>query len=281
MAARAKCRKVSKGIEMAHDSEKPRKSIEVSGLSISLGGKKILGDVSFEAGAGDFICVLGRNGAGKSTLFKCVCGLLKNFQGTVKLAGKMYNAMSARERARVVAYVPQSVPPDIPYTVLEFMEMSRYPWRGVSSRRDDERAVSEAISLAGIGKFASRRMCDLSGGERQQVMIASAIAQESEAILMDEPTTFLDYAHQAEAMGLVTRVNKEKKVVMLVITHDVNLAMRFSDRALALSEGHVKWAGVSSELQEPDLLRSLFGVEFGRYFSGVGDTRPLLAPTLR
>ena len=255
--------------------------IEVSGLSITLGGKTILRDVSFDAKNGDFICVIGRNGAGKSTLFKCLCGLHKNFHGTVKLAGKAHQAMSARERARIVAYVPQSVPPDMPYTVREFIEMSRYPWRGLSSGRDDERAVSEAISLAGVGEFVSRRMRDLSGGERQKVVIASAIAQGSEAILMDEPTTFLDYAHQMEAVNLVTRVNRDRKVTMLVITHDINLAMRISDKVLALSEGRIKWAGIPSDLQEPDLLRSIFGVAFGRYFSGVDDTHPLMAPTLQ
>jgi len=254
--------------------------IEVSGLSISLGGKTILRDVSFETKSGDFFCVIGKNGAGKSTLFKCLCGLHKNFHGTVKLAGKAYREMSARERARILAYVPQSVPPDMPYTVREFMDMSRYPWRGVSSPRDDEQAVAEAVSLAGIGEFASRRMRDLSGGERQKVMIAAAIAQGSEAILMDEPTTFLDYAHRMEAMELVTRVNRDRKITMLVITHDINLAVRISDKALALSEGRVEWAGTPSELQEPGLLRSIFGVTFGRYFSGPDDAYPLLSPML-
>ena len=257
------------------------KIIEVSGLSISLGGKNILRDVSFDVGDGDFLCVVGRNGAGKSTLFKCVCGLHKNFQGAVKLGGKVHQRMNARERARIVAYVPQSMPPDIPYTVGEFMEMSRYPWQGVSSVRDDERAVSEAISLAGIEEFTTRRMRELSGGERQKVIIASAIAQGSEAILMDEPTTFLDYAHQMEAMELLTRVNREKKITMLVITHDINLAVRTSGKVLALSEGAVKWMGNPSGLQEPDLLRSIFGVTFERYFSKPGDTCPILAPALQ
>jgi iron complex transport system ATP-binding protein len=256
------------------------KIIEVSGLSISLGGKAILRDVSCDAQKGDFLCVVGRNGAGKSTLFKCMCGAYKNFNGTVRLAGKESGAMSARERARVVAYVPQSVPPDMPYTVHEFMEMSRYPWRGFfSSSRDDRRAVAEAIDLADIGEFASRKMRDLSGGERQKVMIASAIAQESDAILMDEPTTFLDYAHQVETMELMTRVNKEKNVAMLIVTHDVNLAMRISDKVLGLSEGRVAWIGTPHGLQDPELLRSIFGVAFERYFARREDVAPLFAPT--
>jgi len=258
------------------------KIIEVSGLSITLGGKAILQDVSFGADNGDLLCIVGRNGAGKSTLFKCICGIHKSFSGNVKLAGRALNTLSARARARIVAYVPQSVPPDIPYTVREFMEMSRYPWEGAHSARGGGprgsiNAVSEAISLVGLEKFAARRIRDLSGGERQRVMIASAIAQEADAILMDEPTSFLDYAHQIETMELITRIKKEKNVAMLIVTHDVNLAVKVSDRVLALSEGRVQWAGGPRELRDSMLLRSIFGVSFEQYFSRQGGCT-LLAP---
>ena len=254
------------------------KIIEVSGLSITLGGKAILRDVSFSAGSGDLLCVVGRNGAGKSTLFKCICGVHKNFSGSIKLAGRTLDTLDARARARIAAYVPQSVPPDIPYTVREFMEMSRYPWEGIRSVRGGTNAVSEAISLAGLEKFVAHRMRDLSGGERQKVMIASAIAQEADAILMDEPTTFLDYAHQIETMELITRIKRERNVAMLIVTHDINLAMRVSDKVLALSAGRVEWVGVPYELRDDRLLRSIFGVSFEQYFPTQGNAYPLLAP---
>ena len=254
------------------------KIIEVSELSLAVGGKEILSGVSFGADDGELLCVVGRNGAGKSTLFKCICGLHKNFHGSVALAGRPLKTLTARERARVVAYVPQSAPTDVPYTVREFLEMSRYPWRGVRSARDGQSAVAEALSLAGLEGFASRRLSGLSGGELQRVMIASAIAQEPRAILMDEPTAFLDYAHQVETLDLMARVRKEKNVAMLLVTHDVNLAARLPDRALALAEGRLQWIGAPCELQDPGLLRAIFGVSFGRYFSGSGDARPLLAP---
>jgi len=186
------------------------------------------------------------------------------------------NTLSARARARIVAYVPQSVPPDIPYTVSEFIEMSRYAWEGVRSARG--RAVSEAISLVGLEKFVACKMRDLSGGERQMVMIASAIAQEPDAILMDEPTSFLDYAHQIETMELISRIKREKNVAMLIVTHDVNLAMKVSDRVLALSEGRVEWTGSPGDLRDSILLRSIFGVSFEQYFSKQGGCS-LLAPT--
>ena len=270
----------------AGHNEKMSKVIEVSRLSISLGGKTILRDVSLGAESGDLLCVVGRNGAGKSTLFRCICGVHKKFTGSIKLTGRTLHTLDARARARIVAYVPQNAPPDIPYTVREFMEMSRYPWEGVHSTRGGPRggvnAVSEAISLAGLSKFADRGMRDLSGGERQRVMIAAAIAQEPDAILMDEPTTFLDYAHQIETMELITRVKKERNIAMLVVTHDVNLAMKVSDRVLALSEGRVEWTGAPHELRDDRLLRSIFGVSFEQYFPAQDGARQgyasLLAP---
>jgi len=254
------------------------KVIEVSGLSISLGGKPILRDVSFAADSGDLLCFVGRNGAGKSTLFKCICGVHKNFSGSVKLAGRATNTMNARARARIVAYVPQNVPPDIPYTVREFIEMSRYPWEGAHSTRSGNAAVCEEIALAGLEELAGREMRALSGGERQRAMIASAIAQEADAILLDEPTTFLDYAHQIETMELITRVKKERNAAMLIVTHDVNFAMKISDRVLALLEGKVEWVGIPHELKDSKLLRSIFGVSFEQYFSKQDNSPSLLAP---
>ena len=252
--------------------------IEVSELSISLGGKAILHDVSFSAESGELLCVIGRNGAGKSTLFKCICGVHRKFAGSVRLSGQALNKLNARERGRSVAYVPQNAPPDIPYTVSEFMEMSRYPWEGVHSKSSGGRAVSEAISLAGLEKLVDRKMRDLSGGERQKVMIASAIAQEPGAILMDEPTTFLDYAHQIETMELITRIKRERNISMLVVTHDINLAMKVSDRILALSEGRISWIGMPDELRDSGLLHMIFGVSFERYYPTQGSDCPLLAP---
>jgi len=258
------------------------KIIEVSGLSVSLGGKPVLRDVSFSANSGELLCIVGRNGTGKSTLFKCLCGIHKNFSGSVKLAGRGLDTFGARERARIVAYVPQNMPPDIPYTVREFIEMSRYPWEGVYPT--SARAVSEAVSLVGLEDFTACGMRDLSGGERQRVMIASAIAQEADAILMDEPTSFLDYAHQIETIELIRRIRTEKTTAMLIVTHDVNFAVNVSDRVLALSEGAVKWAGPPGELRDPALLRSIFGVPFELFFPGFPgfskwDGKPLLVPT--
>jgi iron complex transport system ATP-binding protein len=249
------------------DSVNAINSIKVSGLSLSLGGCPILSGVSFDVPPGGLLCVIGRNGAGKSTLFKCVAGIFTHYAGGISIGGRAITELSARERARLVAYVPQGAPGGVPYTAGEFLEMSRYPWRSVSSKARDLRAVASAMELTGTAGLADRRLCSLSGGELQKVMIASAIAQEAGTILMDEPTTYLDYAHQVETMEVISRVNRERGVSVLVVTHDVNLAIRLTCGVAAMSEGRVEWSGPSSELREPELLKRIFGVPFRLYRS--------------
>ncbi|MDR1515965.1 MAG: ABC transporter ATP-binding protein [Synergistaceae bacterium] len=265
---------------MSRDQSAERRAngIEISGMSVELGGRAILQDVSFEAEPGGFLYVIGRNGAGKSTLLKCIAGVIGSYSGKLVISGREASSLSARDRARLVAYVPQSSPADVPYTVLDFIEMSRYPWRGVSSEADDRRAVTEAMELTGIAPFADRRLSSLSGGERQKVMIASAIAQESGTILMDEPTTYLDYAHQVETIDVMARVNRERGVTMIVVTHDVNLAMGLSGKLVAMSGGRVEWTGPPAGLLEPGWLHRIFGVSFSRYSSGRDGEFPILVP---
>ncbi|MDR3354157.1 MAG: ABC transporter ATP-binding protein [Synergistaceae bacterium] len=256
--------------------------LEVSGVSLSLDGRNILSDVAFSVGSGDFICMVGRNGAGKSSIFKCVVGIYKNFSGVIEIGGARSSEFSDRNRAKLVAYVPQSASLDVPYTVREFMEMARYPWRGVSTAAEDARYISEALMMTGAIDVAERRMNTLSGGERQKVMIASAVAQNTGIIVLDEPTSYLDYEHQAEAAEVMARVNSERGVTLLAVTHDINLAMRVSRRIIALADGRVFWNGPPSGILEDGLLQSIYGVPFESYFprSGGDWDYPLLAPVM-
>lgn len=267
----------------------PGPVVEVCDLSISLGERaaskrEILTDVSLGVSRGDFLAIIGRNGAGKSTLFKCIAGIYGKhvrYAGTIRIDGRASAGISARERARHIAYVPQSAPADIPYTVRDLLEMSRYPWKGVVSQTEDKRAIGEAMRLADIEPLASRRLCDLSGGERQRAMIAAAIAQGTACILMDEPTTYLDYAHQIEAMEIMSAVNRGRGTTMMVVTHDVNMAVRAANRIVALAGGRVVWGGSPDELLASNRLvelEKIYGVRFERYTSQGGDGFPLLAP---
>ena len=187
--------------------------------------------------------------------------------------------MPRREIARHVAYVPQGGMDHITYTVGEFLEMARYPWRDAFSPPGsaDRSAVAEALELAGVSAYVRRRMDTLSGGERQNVLIASALAQGSSLLLLDEPTTYLDYRHQQETLSLVRRINQERGVAVLAVTHDINFALHVADRVIALQDGSVFWEGKPTELLEKDRLELIFGVPF-RLFHAPGEPVPYVAP---
>ena len=187
--------------------------------------------------------------------------------------------MSRREIARHVAYVPQGGMDHITYTVGEFLEMARYPWRDALAPAGpaDRLAVAEALELAGVSAQIQRRMDTLSGGERQNVLIASALAQGSSLLLLDEPTTYLDYRHQQETLSLVRRINQERGVAVLAVTHDINFALHVADRVLALQGGAMLWEGKPMELLENERLEQIFGVPF-RLFHAPGELIPYVAP---
>ncbi|MDR1482185.1 MAG: ABC transporter ATP-binding protein [Synergistaceae bacterium] len=252
--------------------------IKISGLSLELNGKRILRDISFDVAPGEFFCVIGSNGAGKSTLLKCVAGIMGGYKGEISVCGRNVSGLSARDRSRLVAYVPQGFPNDIPYTVRDFLELSRYPWRGVASGADDEREITEAMDITGVTAFSGRRLSSLSGGERQKVMIASAIAQGTDAILMDEPTTYLDYARQMETMDMMSRINSLRGVSMMIVTHDINLAAELSGTVAAMSAGRADWVGPPSVLFDTARLAEIFGVPFRKYVADGPGERRILAP---
>lgn len=249
-------------------------AIEVEALSLSLGRgearAEVLHGVSFTVGQGEFVCAAGRNGAGKSTVCRCLAGIYRRCEGSIKLFGRDASSLSAKERARLIAYVPQSTPSDVPFTSQEFVEMSRY---AASTPPDvDRREASEALELVGASALAHRRMCDLSGGERQRVLIASAVAQRTPCLLLDEPTTYLDCAHQAEAMRVISRVGRERGIAIFAVTHDINMALALSSRIVALTDGRVAFDGTPLALLADDAtLESIFGIRFSRYTNAVGE----------
>ena len=261
----------------------PRKiSLSISGLTLDIGNARILNDISLEAEPGNTVCVIGRNGAGKSTLLKCIAGIINGYAGNISIGDMPSRSLSPRDRARLVAYVPQGFPDGVPYTVAEFMEMSRYPWIGVSNGAADRRAIEAAMELTGTAPLAGRDISSLSGGERQKVTIASAIAQETGVILMDEPTTYLDYAHQVETVKMMSRVNRERGATLMIVTHDVNLPIKMAAngtvKIAAMLKSRVIWTGTPSELTESERMREIYGVNFRKYSSERPGESPILMP---
>jgi len=238
--------------------------IEVRNFSYRFGARPVLREVSFTVREGEYLAIVGPNGAGKTTLIKCLDRLLGGGTGEIRIAGRPLRSYRRKQLARRISYVPQADGRVSAFTVEQFVLMGRYPYLSPFSAvsREDRRAVQEALESTGTAAFADRLLPTLSGGERQKVYIAAALAQGAGVLLLDEPTTFLDYRHQAEIAGLLARAKRRSGVTIVAVTHDVNQAALHSDRIVALRQGRVAFCGPPPEIMKPDVLRQIYGTSF-------------------
>lgn len=222
----------------------------------------VLQGISFTAESGDFLSVLGANGAGKSTLFRCLLGGLTDYTGAIELDGRDVRTLSRRETAEHIAYIPQIHRPTFGYSVLDttLMGLTRQlsPFR--SPTPEMEKQAMDALEQMGVAQLAERNFATLSGGEQQLVLIARALCQQSDILVMDEPTSSLDYGNQLRVLERVRQLARQGYTVLLS-THDPQHALRFSQKVLALSGGQVAAEGDTAEVLTPELLRRLYGVE--------------------
>lgn len=241
-----------------------KRAIEVEGLSYSYNGEKVLSGVSFHVNEVERVAVIGPNGAGKSTLLKLIARALDGANGDIRVFGKSVHAYRRRQLSACVAYAPQDVDGVFPFTVGEFVMMGRYPHLSPFSsitRRDREMA-HEAMRLAGVEEFAGRALDSLSGGERRRAILAAALCQEADILLLDEPGAFLDPKAQDDIRAIVNRVNRERGSAIVFVTHDVNIAVLDSARIVALRGGELVFTGAPSELMNNDILRRIYGKDF-------------------
>ena len=252
----------------------------IESLSFSVGGQAILRDISARIEAGETWSIIGPNGAGKSTLLKCLMRIHTGWQGTASLHGRDLRRCSQRELARRIAYVPQPGSGlQFPYTVHQFVRMGRYAYSGPfgTSHPSDQAAIDEAMRRTDVQEFADRTLDTLSGGERQKVFIAAALAQGGDVLLLDEPTAFLDYRHQAEVTEILHSINQESEATILRVTHDLNAAVLTGGQVLALRNGEVAWTGPTDELACETRLARIFGASFRFVHDPVTGLR-LIAP---
>lgn len=240
-------------------------------LSAGYGGRRVLEGVDLEVRPGELWAVLGPNGAGKSTLVRASLGLLPAMGGSVATFGVDVRSIPRRELARRVAWVPQAADALPDFTALELVLMGRGPhltrW-AMASRADVARATG-ALEELGIGALAGRPLGALSGGERRLVMLARALTQEPELLLLDEPTAFLDVRHQVETLALVKR-RVERGMAAVAVLHDVNLAAAFAGQALLLSGGRALASGPAQEVLVPGRLSALYGVPIASAMASTG-----------
>lgn len=238
--------------------------LRVQGLSCFRGGRALLRDVSLSVGAGEFVALLGPNGAGKSTLLKHAAGVLPAPRGTIFLNGADRTRLDPREAARLVAYVPQSREPDVPFAAREVVAQARYPylstWR--LSSREDRARVDAAMKRVGAADLSDRVFSTLSGGEQQKVLIAAALAQDAKLFLVDEPTTFLDPPFQEEIFEILSDLRRREGLALLVATHEVNRALLAADRIAALRAGEIVREGPPEAIANEEALEEIYGARF-------------------
>jgi iron complex transport system ATP-binding protein len=232
-------------------------------------GHQVLRGVSLSLAPGEVLAVLGQNGAGKSTLLRCLAGAIQP-KGQVELDGRPLCSVPPGERARLLAFVPQHVPPRLPMTVFETVLLGRRPYLSWRPRPQDLEVAWGALSLLGLEELAHREFSEISGGQRQKAALARALAQESRLLVMDEPTSSLDLRHQLEVMTLLCAQAEERDTGVILAVHDLNLAARFAHRAILLSGGRVEADGPPSEVLTEESIRRVYGVEVLRLEAGAG-----------
>ncbi len=248
--------------------------LEVEDLGYAYGQHRVLNGLSFKVGEGELFAVLGPNGAGKSTLFRCLLGLAGDYSGSIKVEGHEVRLLHARDRARLMAYIPQAHEAAFDYSVLDVVLMGAASARGPfeTPSRADEEAARATLARLGIENLAGRCYRRISGGERQLVLIARALAQNTHLLIMDEPTANLDYGNQTRVMAEVARLAKSGYSIILS-THNPEQAFLWGTRAAVLFGGRFRADGLPSEALSEELLSEVYGVAL-KLYPLAGASRP-------
>ena len=244
-------------------------SVSAKNIVFGYSSTPVIRDVSFQVDKGEFISILGPNGSGKSTLLKTINGLYIPTSGRIELMGENIERFKRRDIARKISLVPQDT--SFQFTVEEVVTMGRHPFKGRFEKEDerDRKLIYEAMEMTNTFDIRDRLITEISGGERQRVFIAKALAQNTEIILLDEPTSHLDINHQIDILNLLRRMNQEKGITIILVIHDINLATRYSDRILLLKKGSIISQGTPEDVITTENILNAYGmraaVERNRY----------------
>ena len=232
--------------------------LELKNISYSVNSSQILDNVSVRFKEKNLTCILGPNGAGKTTLIKAIARLIDS-EGKVYIDGENTSSYDSNTLARKVSYVPQSISPDLNFSVEEFILLSRYPWQGLSAIEGEK--INEILELTGLTSHRKQSMKTLSGGERQRALIAAALIQETPIILLDEITSALDPKFQEQVIKMLLKI-RDKGKTLIWATHDINAALLHGDMLLALKDGQIFSSGEPQEFLEEDTLQKLYERDF-------------------
>nr|WP_217444806.1 ABC transporter ATP-binding protein [Brevibacillus sp. HB1.2] len=232
-------------------------------MDIGYGELSIVKDLNISIPSGKITALVGANGSGKSTILKTLARIMKPTGGQVFLDGKSIHQQSTKEVAKQLAILPQNPTAPDGLTVSELVTYGRFPHqKGFGSlTKEDKEIISWAISMTGMSDFHDRPVDQLSGGQRQRAWIAMALAQGTDILFLDEPTTFLDMAHQLEVLKLLQKLNDEENRTIVMVVHDLNHATRYAQHMVAISRGTVVAEGSPAEVMTPEMLRKVFNIE--------------------
>lgn len=240
-----------------------KEMLNVQNLTVCSGNKKILNSIDFSANEGEFIGIIGPNGAGKSTFIKAITDLIDIKDGKVTIDGTDNKKLSKRNRAKLVAVVPQEFNVDFEFSVFDIVMMGRNPHiqKKKPETKNDIEIVRDAMRLTNTWHLKDRIFNEISGGEKQRAIIARAIAQQTKLILMDEPTSHLDIHHQIEILELANMLRKKKNITIIAVLHDINMAARFCDKLVLISEGKKIAEGPPDKVIDKKYLQQVYKME--------------------
>lgn len=237
-------------------------TLSASELTLAYDGDPVVRDLSVEVPAGKVSVIVGANACGKSTLLRGMARLLSPASGCVYLDGKRIHSMPTKTVATMLGLLPQSPVAPAGIRVSDLVGRGRYPHQGWfrSWTKDDDEAVAQALLATDTLELASRSVDELSGGQRQRVWIAMALAQDTDLLLLDEPTTFLDVSHQVDVLDVLTDLNRRRGTTIVIVLHDLNLAARYADHLIAMKDGHIAGEGDPSTVVTEETVQSVFGM---------------------
>uniref|UniRef100_A0AAU1M095 ABC transporter ATP-binding protein n=1 Tax=Streptomyces sp. NBC_00148 TaxID=2903626 RepID=A0AAU1M095_9ACTN len=254
-------------------------SLTAERLTLGYSDRVVVESLDLTVPPGKVTVVVGANACGKSTLLRSMSRLLAPRKGQVLLDGRQVHRMPAKELARTLGLLPQSPIAPEGITVLDLVGRGRHPHQGVFSRwsEKDDAAVASALETTQTAELADRAVDELSGGQRQRVWIAMALAQQTDLLLLDEPTTFLDASHQIEVLDLLTDLNRTRGTTVVMVLHDLNLAARYADHLIALAAGRIHAAGTPAEVLTEETVGTVFGLR-SRIIEDPVSGKPLMLP---
>lgn len=258
------------------------RDLTVSQVRLGYGERTIVPELSLSIPAGQITAIIGPNGCGKSTLLRGISRLLKPQAGQISLDGKPVGSYGGKDFARKVGLLPQSPIAPEGVTVADLVSRGRYPYQGLfgGKSKADQEAIAWALEATSTLELADRQVAELSGGQRQRVWIALALAQETDILLLDEPTTYLDLAHQVDLLDLLAEINEERGTTMVMVLHELNLAARVAHHLVAMKSGQIAAQGSASQVLTSQNLEEIFGLK-ASVADPLGDGSSLVVPHAR